>query len=290
MSREEEFVRLFEDPEVSAELRADLSTARAFDAPFDVGAGLARFQAYLDAPPSGVTHAPPAATGGAAAPISATLQLSGGKILAVLALGAGLGFGALQFAGGAGSPRVAAPAQDTVPAVQAPQPAAGNPAPDSAHSTPAAPEITLQPKSSVHAAPLPARRVAGKRSAGAPLAVAPLAPPAEADVVSAGIAPAETSVPSSVAESPRDRLRQEVAELGEIRRTVESDPAAALALAERGHREFRGGALYQEREALALQALSRLGRTAAVESRGTAFLEKFPQSSFAPEVRRMLGK
>ncbi len=298
MTTEENLVRLFEDPGVSADLRADLNVARSFEMPFDVGAGLARFQAHLDVspsgvshpPPSGVTHAPPlAANGGAAA-----LQLTGGKVLAVLALGAGLGWGALHFAGGAGSPRVEAPARNAAPMAPAERPALQQPASERAPKA-AAPERDVPAVAPLapHAQSLRAPRAAALRpSAGAPLSSSPQ-PPAE--VASANAlpvpAPAErVPAPAAPSADAQDRLRQEVSQLAQVRRVVKSDPAAALALAEQGHREFRDGALYQEREALALQALSQLGRAAAVESRGTAFLAQFPQSSFAPEVRRMLAK
>ncbi len=301
MSHEEQLVRLFEDPSVSDDLRADLSAARGFELPFDVGAGLARFQAHLDVPPSGVSHAPPAATAGGATAPTAAMQLTGGKVLAVLALGAGLGWGALQFAGGAGSPRVESPAASVLPRAAAPQPASDNgPAKAAALGSendvlPALIEPQVTNRAKEPAVLVQESQVAAsKRSAGAPLALAPEPPQAPAEaaplVPVAPAAPADAPADANVAADPQDQLRREVAQLAEIRRTIKSNPAAALAIAERGHREFRGGALYQEREALALQALSQLGRTAAVEARGTAFLAKFPQSSFAPEVRQMLGR
>jgi hypothetical protein len=48
--------------------------------------------------------------------------------------------------------------------------------------------------------------------------------------------------------------------------------------------------LYQEREALALQALNALGRRAELEQRGSRYLEAFPAGSFSNQVRHMLKR
>jgi len=85
-------------------------------------------------------------------------------------------------------------------------------------------------------------------------------------------------------------LAQEVAQLRKIRQTLPGNPAQALQWANEGHAEFRKGVLYQEREALALQALSALGRRAELERRGARYLEAFPQGSFSGQVRQLLDQ
>ena len=69
-----------------------------------------------------------------------------------------------------------------------------------------------------------------------------------------------------------------------------SNPAQALTLANAGHQEFAGGLLYQEREAIAVLALARMGNTAAARSRGKAFLSRFPKGPAADSVRRAIGE
>lgn len=53
-------------------------------------------------------------------------------------------------------------------------------------------------------------------------------------------------------------------------------------------RLFPTGRLCEEREAIALEALSRAGRREAVRRRGEAFLSSWPRSLYAPRVRRLL--
>ena len=89
--------RLLDDPDVSSELRTDLTAAQNFQVPFDAAAGLSRFQAHLESMGHSATHVGTSAAGAQ----SAALQLTGGKILAALALAAGLGWGALELTGGA---------------------------------------------------------------------------------------------------------------------------------------------------------------------------------------------
>lgn len=302
MSLEKPLARLLEDPELGSELRADLLAARSYEVPFDAGAGLARFQAHLDSlpqDPSGTAHGPVTPLGqGPLAQASGTgLSLTGGKILATLALAAGLGWGALELAGG--SERKASTAEQgaaeaTTPS--APAPRSGNPGSGNLGSGNPAPSDSPRP-SVPAAAPVPAleRALPSKDSIAkaAPTleSNAKLAPPASVaapePALDAEPAPAVSDAP---APSAADRLAEEVAHLGELRRTLSADPARALTLADQGHARFADGALRQEREALALSALEKLGRRDALHQRGEAFLKRYPQSSFTPQVKRMLAK
>ena len=109
--------------------------------------------------------------------------------------------------------------------------------------------------------------------------------------------PAPTIEPSAAAPTPsaapkldrRARLAEEVKHLGEVRRLLASNPAAAAAKADEGHAKFNGGMLYQEREAVAISALARAGRGGEARTRAGAFLKRFPTSPLADQVRAAAG-
>ncbi len=277
--------RLLDTPELSADLRADLSAAQSFEVPFDAAAGLARFQAHLDALPSGTGHAPLPPTAATGAAPSAALQLTGGKIVAALALAAGLGWGVLELTGGeAKKPAPSAQRADNAAnAVERSSGASKGPAPVAQNQPATLPAAPLAPAVEAVAKP----SVGASHKSTAPHSVAaPLAAPAPV-----GAEPAAPSVSEpAAAPSAADRLAKEVAQLSEVKQALRTDPARALVLAEAGHKEFADGALRQEREALALSALQKLGQTDALNARGTAFLKRYPQSSFASQVERMLGR
>ena len=67
------------------------------------------------------------------------------------------------------------------------------------------------------------------------------------------------------------------------------DPAAALELAADHAREFPEGALGQEREVIAIDALLRLGRRPEAMSRAAAFHRRFPASAHGRRVDVLLG-
>ncbi|MCA9596222.1 MAG: hypothetical protein KC776_23065 [Myxococcales bacterium] len=142
------------------------------------------------------------------------------------------------------------------------------------------------------AAPL-ARELSGVASVVAKVDIAPpptptpvVAKPAVTPEPSARPAPAASAKP----ESKEDRVKREVAQLAKARAALASNPAQALTLANAGHQEFAGGLLYQEREAIAVLALARMGNTAAARSRGKAFLSRFPKGPAADSVRRAIGE
>lgn len=297
-------IRLLADPTAPAELRADLTALREQTVSFDLEASLASFEARLasgdlttdadevelpeaESPPgpepSGlVPRLGPSEVGAG----HGAGSLTAGKVLAILALGAGAGFGALQLiesntvtASGSSSPLpVARPEIPEVPGVPSPTPLA--PAPRDAGPTEDGTSTTTREP----------RRPTKHLKA--------VAPPAEEAEPSARELPPEPTTalaapppPVPVEEdAPPNALQREIAQLGEIRKTLASDPRRALDLANRGHVEFRAGSLYQEREALALRALRALGDQDALESRGRAFLLRYPKSSFANEVERMLAE
>ena len=133
----------------------------------------------------------------------------------------------------------------------------------------------------------------------APLEPAPLEPaPNPADRPSPAIAPQlRTPDTRSVHDLPAARrppvepqagisitLEDEIAQLAEVRALSASDPARSLSAAEAGHQRFRSGVLYQEREAIAIDALRRLHRLEEAHRRARQFLRTYPDSPFAKRV------
>jgi hypothetical protein len=75
--------------------------------------------------------------------------------------------------------------------------------------------------------------------------------------------------------------------LARIRALQDSDPAEALALVAEGNQRFAAGLFTQEREAIAIGALVRLGRRGEARARALAFLATYPRSTFAERIRKL---
>lgn len=165
----------------------------------------------------------------------------------------------------------------------------------------------------------PPRRPTGQTSpAAAPTAAAPT--PADATADAGEAAPVH---PSPVAEAPapavaparstRERPRRFVSEgrnvdrppaataaappvpdeaelLGLAHRAVQSgSPEEALRLAADHERVHPAGVLIEEREAIVVEALARLGRTEEARSRLEAFLARFPESSYGWRLQALVA-
>ncbi|HVU00164.1 MAG TPA: hypothetical protein VHE30_00380 [Polyangiaceae bacterium] len=120
--------------------------------------------------------------------------------------------------------------------------------------------------------------------------VAPAAPPAlPAESASPEPAPAVNtpvvSAPKHAAAAP-----SEAELLGAAQAALGSDPAKALSLAEQHARAYPGGTLGQEREVIAVEALAKLGRTAASRERGERFLAAHPKSAYRAKIQSILGE
>ena len=134
--------------------------------------------------------------------------------------------------------------------------------------------------------------------AAPPELAAPASAPSEDEKPSPEVAPQERALDTrSVDDLPSVRrrpvqskgggsimLEDEIAQLAEVRTLSESDPARALAAAEAGHRRFRSGVLYQEREAIAIDSLKRLHRFEEARRRAQRFTQSYPDSPFAKRV------
>ena len=80
----------------------------------------------------------------------------------------------------------------------------------------------------------------------------------------------------------------ELSILHRAQQALRVNPALALSLSARHEREFTTGALAQEREVIAIDALLRLGRTADAEARAQRFEAKYAGSAHARRVQQLL--
>ena len=107
----------------------------------------------------------------------------------------------------------------------------------------------------------------------------PAPPPAE---------PAATS-PQPSARAPRSTLTDERILLDRARRQLASDePSRALVFLEEHAQRFGRGLLSEEREAMRINVLVRLGRKDEAKTRGEAFAARFPNSIMGSSVRAAL--
>lgn len=191
---------------------------------------------------------------------------------------------------GTGAPRaVSEPGFPDLPPVQAatgrvralaPASAAFEPLASAAPSS--APEAAFGAAAHAPASPLARERAPERTSAAAST------PPPHGSQTSAGPR-GSTSSPSQhapvgagVAAPP-----SEIALLRDARLALPSSPALALGLTEQHSALYPRGALAQERELIAITALSRLGRHAAVLSRAQRFAADFPGSPYRKQVAEL---
>lgn len=102
-------------------------------------------------------------------------------------------------------------------------------------------------------------------------------PPARSDGRKGAPLPAEDSTDAELAHTAR------------LRALAAVDPAATLREAAEGDRLFPRGVLGEEREAIAIGALAKLGRTSEVRTRAARYLAAHPTGPFTEEVRQLAG-
>jgi hypothetical protein len=66
---------------------------------------------------------------------------------------------------------------------------------------------------------------------------------------------------------------------------LDSDPARALGLARQADRDFPGGLFREERQAIVVLALFRLGRNHDAQQKAKAYLARYPRGAFADKIR-----
>ena len=241
-------LRLLQDPATAAALRRDLGAA-ARGVPYDVGAGLARFEASLSQGPGAAISS--ARFGGASGPLAV------GGLLLIGGLAAALG-GALA----APEPTTEFAAREVAAAPEAPSP---QPAPQPVPQPPSVPEVValdVQPQVDAIAVAPAASRTKIRRPRGVRNEV------------------------SVVKDSgPADYLR-EARSLNTARGQLGQDAAQALALAEAGIAEFKDGTFAQEWEGIAVLALFELGKGDEARTRAESFLLRYPSGTYAPRIRQ----
>lgn len=249
-------VRLFEDPSGSPLLRGDLSAAaEAKVTGLDLAAGLAGLGAVVAA---NAASAGAVSTTASAAPMAAT----GLSVLAKAAIVGGL----VVVSVGAW--------------VGLSRSVTGDSAPSTA-SEPVRPPRVREP-STVVPAPVPT-----------PAPAAVVVPPEEDAVVEPAAEPERPKATSSKSKQTEARLSTEdaMAEAGLIsraRKALALKPSEALLLTDQAKRGFPKGMLVEEREAIAILALAKLGKHDAAAVRGRRFLKRYRRGAHARAVREAL--
>jgi hypothetical protein len=244
-------VRLIDDPAAPARVTEALRHARsAPDA-----AAMHKMSAALGVP---VPVAPPVVP-----PVSGLAAASGGSAMGFLGWGGAVtvGLGAAAVALG-GSPSTSERSVDA----KAP-PAVIASAPESVRAKPA--EVTVEAPVSTAAPLVRKKRVEPEPEAAPAPPVVETPPPAPADAAS--------------------RLREEALLVRNASRLLGSDPAAALRLTDERRQRFPGGALGQEAEVVAIDALLRLGRRDAAVRRARAFEASHKDSLYARRIHALVG-
>lgn len=101
-------------------------------------------------------------------------------------------------------------------------------------------------------------------------------------------APVSAPAPTPTVDAP-DLVDAEVRQAATVRSAARTDPAEALALAAEGDRQFPKGLLHAEREAIAIEALARLGRTSEAKTRGEAFANAYPSHPRTGRIRAIVS-
>jgi len=107
---------------------------------------------------------------------------------------------------------------------------------------------------------------------------------------------APAAVASSTARSKNTPTRDappSASELEAARRAqamLVSEPGRALAMADQLSRDFPSGEFVQEREAIAVEALARLGRKEEARERARALLRRFPRTPYAARLEMVIGQ
>ncbi len=170
------------------------------------------------------------------------------------------------------------------------------------HRAPAVAQSSVRraiPSPSPRAEPPPkpvAEALSSESAAAAPAAVAPLVPPVVVEAPAAARAHVPAARPRVIAEpvaapvepESAPSLADELRVVDEARGALRDEPARALAALDDAARRFSRGQLADEREALRVEALARLGRWDEARVRAAALEARAPQSPQCARVRALL--
>ncbi len=161
-------------------------------------------------------------------------------------------------------------------------------------STASAPEAESATEQRVRATKRGPPRLAKAPTASHPLpavseALPEPAPDSGSFVAKAGVEPERAAKRERTATSASARAAPPVVDelsiLGTARRLLATDPGGALALTEASAREVPRSQFAEERSAIAIEALQRLGRLSEAERRLDAFEQRFPESLYRRRLR-----
>jgi len=122
---------------------------------------------------------------------------------------------------------------------------------------------------------------------------APAAPPSAAESEAAQTEPSATAEASSEPSPHAAKAGakpSEAALLNQAQHALKTDPRRALALTRRHKQLYPQGSLSQEREVIAIEALSRLDKNSSAHERAEEFSEKYPESAHQKKVDTSLKK
>lgn len=249
------------DPELPSELFDLLRGGRASLGTSDEVAELARRLSAVLGPasglPSGGQPAPPSAASPAAPRGTGALGAAGRGVWALGGAAVALGFAAWLLARGPSAP--SAPSSSTTPvAVRATSSADAAP---SGESAPPGPVTSTEASEGAVVSPPPAPSASSAE-------VVPRAKARTARRRATGDAVAETTL------------------LEQARAALRGRPATALELTHRHRARFPEGALAEEREVIAIEALERLGRKQAARARAAEFERRYRGSVHQPRLLR----
>jgi hypothetical protein len=247
---------LLDDPETPARVADALRHARSTP---DTAA-VTKMSGALGVP---VPPAPPIVP-----PISGLAAASGSSAIGFLGWGGavtvGLGAAAVVLSGSATKHAPVAVDRPPPPAVV----------------VPAVPPARAEPFEIAVEAPVSTATPVVRKKRGEPEPV-----PSAAEPVPPAVVAAKPAAPVDAA----SRLREEALLVRNAERLLASDPAAALRLTEERRQRFPGGALGQEAEVVAIDALLRLGRRDAAVRRARAFEASHKDSLYGQRIHALVG-
>ncbi|MEM7159389.1 MAG: hypothetical protein AAF799_41510 [Myxococcota bacterium] len=263
--------RLLEDISANAALRGDLTEASlATVEGLDLSAGLASLTA-------------------ATATTSTTVTSTGLSLLAKVGIGAVITAGAIGLWVGMSGPSGSAASAPAL-VTQGPAPVAATPN-ASGRTNPAVLIEGVEIPPTPVTKPEPA--AAPEEPAELPTADAVEATPVEIEPAEARKAAKRShrSAKSASAGAPAadDAVLREAKKIAAARASLESNPGKSLRLVHEAEKEFSDGQLIEERRAIEILALVRLGRRDQAQQRADAFLTKYGRGAHAAAVRRALA-
>jgi hypothetical protein len=128
----------------------------------------------------------------------------------------------------------------------------------------------------------------GAATASGPRSAPGVSPAAEASSTAARNEPPPVEQRAALALSPPE-TPDEVTILRSARAVIRTDASTALRLAEEHKVHYPSGALAQEREVIAIEALVSLGRSAEARQRAERFARDYPGSAHWPRIAALVG-